>query len=176
MYNTGKSVILKVVVIWLVFAFLHFVNDWVTSPILAFFGEVEGAESVWTHLKMNFWTYVLVTIGEFLIFRKKITDVGQFWTTRLFSSVIYPFLSFTFWMTGSALNGGLEPIRPIELSFSLLSNVFAAYFVVRLEQIFDGIKFRAATQWTIIFFFVIAMIQYISFELNKPWWEFFDVH
>jgi hypothetical protein len=176
MYNTGKSVILKVVIIWLVFAFLHFAYGWFPNPVLAFFGEAEGRETVWGHLKMNFWTYVFVTIGEFLIFRKKISDAGQFWYTRLLSAVLYPWLSMTFYMTGSALNGGLESIRPIELSFSFLSNVFGAYLVVRLEQVFDAVNFRKATQWTILFFFIIAAIQYISFELNFPWWDFFGSH
>jgi hypothetical protein len=99
MYNTGKSVILKVVIIWLVFAFLHFAHGWFPNPVLAFFGEAEGRETVWGHLKMNFWTYVFVTIGEFLIFRKKISDAGQFWYTRLLSAVLYPWLSMTFYMT-----------------------------------------------------------------------------
>jgi len=173
MYNTGKSVVWKVIIVWVVFAFLHYATDLVQSPIIAFFSESDGTESVWGHLKMNFWTYLFITIGEFFIFRKKITDTMQYWFSRLLSTVLYPLFSFTFWMTGSALNGGLEPIRPIELSFSLLSNVFAAFFVVLLEQIFDTVKFRKATQWTIVFFFIIAMIQYISFELNTPWWEFF---
>ena len=176
MYTTGKSVVWKVIIIWVVFALLHFANDWFPNPVIAFFGQADGGETVWGHLKMNFWTYIFVTIGEFFIFRKKISDVSQFWYTRLLSSVLYPWLSMTFYMTGSALNGGLEPIRPIELSFSLLSNVFGAYLMVRLEQVFDEIKFRKATQWTILFFFVIALIQYVSFELNTPWWEFFGSH
>lgn len=176
MYTTGKSVTLKVIIIWVVFALLHYATDLIQSPIVAFFGEANGLESIWGHLKMNFWTYIFVTIGEFFIFRKKISDVSQFWYTRLLSAVLYPWLSMTFWMTGSALNGGLEPIRPIELSFSLLSNVFAAYFIVRLEQVFDAVKFRKATQWTILFFFIIALIQYVSFELNTLWWEFFGSH
>lgn len=140
MYTTGRSVV-KAIVIWVVFALLHYATDLIPNPVIAFFGEADGAETVWGHLKMNFWTYIFVTIGEFFIFRKKISDVGQFWYTRLLSAVLYPWLSMTFWMrTGSALNGGLEPIRPIELSFSLLSNAFGAYLAVRLEQVFDGVK------------------------------------
>jgi hypothetical protein len=173
MYNSGKSVVWKVVIIWFVFAFLHYADRWFPNPILAFFGEAAGKESVWGHLKMNFWTYIFVTVGEFFIFRKKIQDVSQFWYTRLLSSVLYPWLSMTFWMTGSALNGGAEPARAVELSFSILSNVFGAYLAVRLEQVFDTVKFRKATQWTILFFFIMAMIQYISFELNMPWWKLF---
>ena len=176
MYTSGKSVFWKVVVIWFTFALLHYINKWFPNPIFAFFGETAGAATVWGHLKMNFWTYVFVTIGEFFVFRKKIVDASQFLYTRLLSAVLYPWLSMTFYMTGSALNGGLQPIRPIELSFSLLSNVFGAYLIVRLEQVFDDVKFRKATQWTILFFFIIAMIQYISFELNTPWWEFFGSH
>ena len=176
MYTSGKSVIWKVVIVWVVFALLHYATDLIPSPIIAFFSEADGLESVWGHLKMNFWTYLFVTIGEFFIFRNKISDTGQFWHTRLLSSVLYPWLSMTFWMTGSALNGGAEPIRPIELSFSLLSNVFGAYLVVRLEQVFDTVKFSKALRWTILFFFIIAMIQYISFELNTPWWELFGSH
>ncbi|MBK9925328.1 MAG: hypothetical protein IPP66_08535 [Anaerolineales bacterium] len=173
MYNSGKSVVWKVVIIWFVFAFLHYANDSFPNPILAFFGEADGQESVWGHLKMNFWTYIFVTVGEFFIFRKKIQDVSQFWITRLLSSIMYPWFSMTFWMTGSALNGGAEPARAVELSFSILSNVFGAYLAVRLEQVFDTVKFRKATQWTILFFFIMAMIQYISFELNMPWWKLF---
>lgn len=173
MYTTTKSVIWKIVIIWVVFAVLHYANDVFPNPILAFFGEREGFESIFTHSKMNFWTYIFVTIGEFFLFRKKITDVAQFWYTRLLSAVIYPWFALTFWMTGSALNGGLEPIRPIELSFSLLSNVFGAYLTVRLEQIFDGVKFRKSVEWTILFFFLISLIQYVSFELNTPWWNYF---
>ncbi|GEM_PF-3543145 len=173
MYTTAKSVVWKVIVIWVVFAFLHYANDAFPNPVFAFFGEREGFESIFSHSKMNFWTYLFVTIGEFFIFRKKISDTTQFWATRLLSAVIYPWFALTFWMTGSALNGGAEPIRPIELSFSLLSNVFGAYLTVRLEQIFDDIKFQKSTQWAILFFFVITLIQYISFELNTPWWNYF---
>ena len=79
MYKSGKSVVVKVVVVWLVFAFLHYANDLFPNPVFTFFGESEGQESAWGHLKMNFWTYFFVTVGEFFIFRKKITDAGQFW-------------------------------------------------------------------------------------------------
>jgi hypothetical protein len=173
MYNSAKAVAWKVVIIWVIFAFLHYANDAFPNPVFAFIGEREGFESIFSHSKMNFWTYLIVTIGEFFIFRKKILDVGQFWYTRLLSAVIYPWLALTFWMTGSALYGGLEPIRPVELGFSFLSNVFGAYLTIRLEQIFDVIKFRKATQWTILFFFLITLLQYISFELNTPWWNYF---
>lgn len=173
MYNSKKWVFSKVAIIWIVFALLHYANDIVPNPIFAFIGEKENSESIFGHSKMNFWTFLIVTIGEFLIFRKNILDVSQFWYTRLLSAVIYPWFALSFWMTGSALNGGAEPIRPIELSFSLLSNVFGAYLIVQLEQIFDGIKFRKATQWTILALFLMTLIQYISFELQAPWWNYF---
>jgi hypothetical protein len=176
MYNSWKSVVWKVIIIWFVFAFLHYANDWFPNPILAFFGERDGMESVWGHSKMNFWTYIFVTIGEFFIFRKEIADVSQFWYTRLLSAIIYPWLALTFWMTSSAFAGGAVVAHPVELTFSILSNVFGAYFAVRLEQVFDAAKFRKATQWTILFFFVLALIQYVSYEIHVPWWELFGKH
>jgi hypothetical protein len=176
MYKTGKSVIAKVVIVWLVFALLHYLNDLFPNPVFAFFGEEESHESVWGHLKMNFWTYFFITVGEFFIFHKKIADVSQFWNTRLLSMIIYPWFALVFWMTGSAINGGHEPIRPIELFFSLGSNFFALYFIVRLEQIFDEIKFRKATQYMILFFFILALVQYVSYQINMPHWEFFGDH
>ena len=173
MYNSTKSVIWKVIIIWSVFAFLHYAHAIFPNPVFAFLGEAAGRESVFGHLKMNFFTYILVTVGEFFIFRKKISDVSQFWYTRMLSAVIYPWFSLTFWMTGSALNGGAELARPVELSFSILSNIFGAYLAVRLEQVFDSVKFRRSTQWTILFFFLISLVQYISFELQAPWWNYF---
>ena len=173
MHNSLKSVFLKVIIIWIVFAFLHFAYRIFPSPIFAFIGEKEGAESIFGHVKMNFWTYLIVTVGEFLIFRKKIVDVGHFWLTRMLSAIIYPWLALTFWMTGSALYGGAEPARPVELTFSFLSNAFGAYLTVQLEQIFDKAKFGKATQWIIVLFFFMALIQYIVFELKAPWWNYF---
>lgn len=173
MYNSAKSVFWKVAIIWIVFAFLHYAYDLFPHPIVAFLGEKEGTESIFSHVKMNFWTYLIVTIGEFLILRKRIADVGQFWLTRLLSAVIYPWFALIFWMTGSAIHGGAEPARPIELSFSLLANVFGAYLVVHLEKIFDKVKFSKATAWMIVILFVMALIQYIVFELKTPWWNYF---
>ncbi len=173
MYNSAKSVFWKVAIIWIVFAFLHYAYDIFPNPIIAFIGEKEGVESIFSHSKMNFWTYLIVTVGEFFILRRRISDVGQFWHTRLLSTVLYPWFALSFWMTGSAIHGGAEPIRPIELSFSLLANVFGAYLVVQLEQIFDKIKFRNVTAWTIVVLFLMTLIQYISFELNAPWWNYF---
>jgi hypothetical protein len=176
MYNSAKSVFWKVVIIWIVFALLHYAYRIFPHPITALIGEKEGAESIFGHVKMNFWTYLIVTIGEFLIFRKKILDLGQFWSTRLLSAVIYPWFALTFWMTGSAIHGGAEPARPVELAFSFIANAFGAYLTVRLEQIFDKVKFRKATQWTIIILFLMALIQYIVFELKTPWWNYFGSH
>lgn len=99
--------------------------------------------------------------------------VAIIWAFSHFSIVIYPWFALTFWMTGSAIHGGAEPARPIELSFSLLANVFGAYLVVYLEKIFDKLKFSKATAWMIVILFAMALIQYIVFELKAPWWNYF---
>jgi hypothetical protein len=176
MYNSKKSILLKVAMIWLVFAMLHYANNILPNPVLAFLGEKPGFESVFGHSKMNFWSYLIVTLGEFVFFRKKITDLIQYGYTRMLSAVVFPWFALTFWMTGSALNGGLEPARPIELSFSLLSIVFAAYLTVRLEQAMEEIRFRTSTRLTILFFFLITLVQYVSFEMNAPWWNYFGTN
>lgn len=173
MYHSAKSIFWKVVLIWIVFALLHFGYRIFPHPIIAFIGEKEGAESIFGHVKMNFWTYTIVTIGEFFILRKKISDLNQFFLTRLLSAVIYPWFALTFWMTGSAIHGGAEPARPVELAFSFVANAFGAYLVVQLEQIFDKVKFRQTTQWMIIILYIMALIQYIVFELKAPWWNYF---
>lgn len=173
MNYSAKSVFWKVVIIWLVFAVLHFAHGVFPHPWLAFLGEAEGRESIWGHSKMNFYTYLIVTIGEFFIFRRKIAEVGQFWFTRLLSCVIYPWLALTFWMTGSAVYGSAQPPRGVELTVAMLANVFGAYLTIRLEQVFDTVRFRPATRWTILLFFLLALFQYIAFELQTPWWDFF---
>ena len=58
MYNSTKSVIWKVVIIWFVFAFLHYAHAIFPNPVFAFLGEAAGRESVFGHLKMNFSTYI----------------------------------------------------------------------------------------------------------------------
>lgn len=173
MYNAVKPVVLKIVLIWALFAFLHYANSFFPNPVFAFLGEREGAESIFGHSKMNFWTYLIFTAGEFFVLRKQIADATQYWHVRLFSAVTYPWYALTFWMTASALYGSGQPPRAVELSFAFISLVFGAYLAIRIEQILDETKFRKATQRTIVLLFLMALLQYVAFEIHAPWWELF---
>jgi len=168
-----KQLISKVIAVWIVFALLHFANGWFPNPVFAFLGETEGKETVFGHNKMNFYAYLFVCIAEFFILRKHIDDVAHWTYTRLFTTILYPWLAFIFWMTGSALNGGAEMIRPLELGMAFSANLVGAYAAVRVEEVLDGAKYRNAFKWMVLLFFVISLVQYISFEMNVPWWGLF---
>jgi hypothetical protein len=155
----------KLIAIWVGFLLLHFSYGAFPGPFFQIVAE--DHEATFFHMKMLFFAYLVVSLVEFLVRRKKIKSAETFIYSRALIAVVYPWITITMWFTAEAL-GIRIPLMPWEIIYANILTVIGIYMALRLEEIFEDTKFRPALKGMIIILFITAMLSYISFSINVP--------
>ncbi len=158
----------KFVAIWVCFLLLHFSYDW--FPGIFFRIVAEANETVFSHMKMLFVAYLLVSLVEFLISRRAIRSASSFWASRALIAVAYPWLAITFWFL--AWSAGWTFARVGELLYANVTTLVGLYLALRLEEVLDTVELRPSLKWTVLLLFIAAVISYVSFSLHPPLYFF----
>lgn len=154
----------KLIVGYVFYLFFHQVHDILGGGTLAaILGE--GIESIYAHMKMYFYAYLLLSLMDYFVHRKQIVSAGSFWTTRMLVASSFPWMSIAIWFIPIAL--GFE-LGSYELAYSLLLTVLGLYFAVRLDEGLEGVELRPALKWLIWLAFAAALITYIGFSFHVP--------
>ena len=80
-----RNKLIKGLSVWALFILFHFGYKLFPSNLFTLLGC--PYESVFQHMKMVFFAYVIVSITEYLITKKSIRMRNGFWMSRLFSAV-----------------------------------------------------------------------------------------
>lgn len=167
LYNFGMQTKFpwwKLIAGYLFFLFFHQIYGWVGGGTLAaILGE--GIESIYSHMKMFFYAYLLVCLIDYFLHRKQIASADSFWYPRMLIASSFPWVSIAIWFIPIAL--GLELGR-VELAYSLVLTSIGLYFAFRLEEDLAGVRFRAAVKAMIWLAFLAAFITYIGFSFHVP--------
>lgn len=154
----------KLIVGYLFFLFFHQIYDILGGGTLAaILGE--GIESIYAHMKMYFYAYLLVCAIDFFLRRRQIVSAGSFWTTRTLVASAFPWMSIAVWFIPAALGFDLGEK---ELLYSLTITAFGLYFAFRLEEGLENVEFRPALKVMIWVAFAAAVITYIGFSFHVP--------
>ena len=154
----------KLVAGYLLFVFFHQIYDILGGGTLAtILGE--RIESIYAHMKMYFYAYLVVSMIDFFLHRAQILSAESFWTTRLLIAVAFPWMSIAVWFIPAAL--GFE-LGNGELIYSLIMTVFGLYFAIRLEEGLENVEFRPALKALIWIAFAAAVITYAAFSFTPP--------
>jgi hypothetical protein len=155
----------KLLAVWALFVLLHFSYE--TFPNLVFKIIGEQGETIFFHMKMLFWAYVLVSLVELAVRRGRVSSATAFLTSRALIAVAYPWLTITMWFTLEAVGVRL-PIIPWEIVYANILTVLGIYVALRLEEVFDAVAFRPALSALVAVMFATAVLSYTAFSLNTP--------
>ena len=114
-------------------------------------------ESVFQHLKMAFWAYIITSALERIPSKDKGSDFvskAEFWYSRFLSAVIVPWLIFVLWYFLPAIYGRAKSLL-VDLCWSLLATFTAALFAAQLEQEIQKLTLSKDTRLLIIFLSLI---------------------
>ena len=146
------------------FIFFHQIYDVLGGGTLAaILGK--GIESIYAHMKMYFYAYLLVCLIDYFLRRKQISSVGSFWYPRMLIASSFPWMSIAIWFIPIALGFGLGNY---ELAYSFALTALGLYFAFRLEEGLEDVEFRPALKTMIWLAFVAAFITYIGFSFHVP--------
>jgi hypothetical protein len=171
-----KGYILKLVGFWVGFLFLHYAYEF--FPILPFkvFSGID--ESFFQHAKVGFFAYLVVTLIEYLVRRKRpvaeggIENVGSFAFSRLFSLTILPWFIFIAWFAAAAFYGRLPTVF-LEILYSNIALLLAGSCVLVMENGMEGIAYSKGFKAMILSLFALSVLYYVIFTFRLPWADFF---
>ena len=154
----------KLIAGFALYLFFHQIYDILGGgPLAKILGE--GFESIYSHMKMYFYAYLVICVIDYFLRRKQITSPVTFWTSRMLIASSFPWMSIAIWFIPIAL--GFELGR-FELYYSLLQTVLGLYFAFRMDEGLENVEFRPALKSLIWLAFLAAAITYIGFSFHVP--------
>jgi hypothetical protein len=154
----------KLIAGYLFFICFHQIYDVLGGGTLAaILGE--GIESIYAHMKMYFYAYLLVSLIEYFLRRQQLASPGSFWISRMLIASAFPWMSIAIWFIPVALGADLGQY---ELAYSLVLTLLGLYFAFRLDEGLEHVEFRPALQALIVLAFTAAFITYIGFSFHVP--------
>ena len=154
----------KLITGYLFFLFFHQIYGILGGGTLAsILGE--GIESIYAHMKMYFYAYLLVCVIDYFLRRKSIPSAGDFWYPRMLIAAAFPWMAIAIWFVPEAL--GLS-LGSYELAYSLSLTVIGLYFAFQLDDGLTGLQLRPVLKTFIWIAFAAAVITYIGFSFHVP--------
>ena len=168
--NQIGYIALKSFIFMVLFAILHYLYTLNPNP---FFQIISGTdESVFQHLKMGFFGYLLLIGIDYLIIRKRVENKQSFVFSRLISSLLVPWIIFIVWYLVPAFVGDHLPFAR-ELTWALIVVLITGVFVSLVDKNTEKIEYDLAIKIVIGILVVISLIIFIWFSFELPWIDVF---
>jgi hypothetical protein len=146
------------------YLFFHEIDRLLPGSIIAtIFGE--GIESVYAHMKMLFYAYLILSIIDFFRLRKNGLPVSFFYARMLILAAV-PWMMIIVYYSIEAV--GIILPHAVDLTWGVLMTAFGLYFSIRLEEPLEGLELRPALKSTILIAFLAALITYVGFSFHVP--------
>ena len=146
------------------YLFFHQINSILPGTLIGtIFGE--GISSVYAHMKMLFYAYLVLSIIDFFRFRKSGYPVSFFYARMLILAAV-PWMMIAIYYAVEA--AGIILPHTIDLTWAILTTLFGLYFSIRLEEPLDGMELRPALKSVIVIAFLGALITYVGFSFHVP--------
>lgn len=160
---------IRSLVFLLIFIILHFLYDWFPNVVTSIFSGTD--ESVYQHFKIAFYSYLILTIIEFGIFRKAINDNKKFFFSHLVSTIIIPWIVFMLFFIAAAFFGERHYI--VEIIYANVITYLTAITISVFEQEINKIELTKRFKILILVLFVILIVEFTIFTFNLPWHDVF---
>ncbi|MEX2684737.1 MAG: hypothetical protein Q6373_024405 [Candidatus Sigynarchaeota archaeon] len=154
------------------FSFLHFAWELMPVDVVLFFSAND--ESVFSHTKMAFYSWLFTSIVEFawLLRGSHVEDKVAFVLSRIFVAVILPWFEVIVWYVVPAIVRAELPLS-LELPWA-----FAVVYIIGIlggvvERVLQKSKFDTFTMVVILVLFGLSVFFFTAFTWEKPWIDFF---
>lgn len=152
-----------------IYAVLHFAYEATGIPLLKPISGVD--ESVFEHLKMGFYAYLLASIIEYFSIRRKHHPPLNFWTSRIFASLFLPWSIVIIWYLAPAVVGPLN--TQADLAWGLTVTFLSGVTAKQVEKALEEEMLPAGFNLIAVILFLITLIFFLAFTYQKPWIDLF---
>jgi len=162
----SKYIYVRSLLFLLIFTGMHYAYKFFPNVVVLLFSPLN--EAVFQHMKTGFYTYIILTVIEFFIFKKKIANKPKFLFSRVFSMVLYPYLIFLFFLF-------TRVVYPWQMHFVV--EIISAQIVVYISVLFLGfleveiakLEFGKRLRVLLLILLVLLIIEFTAFSFYLPW-------
>ena len=164
--NDNKYLYIRSLLFLAIFIGMHYLYKFFPFVIFQLFSGIN--ESVFQHMKIGFYSYLILTVIEFFIFKEKITDASKFLFSRIFSMILYPFLIFLLFLF-------TRVVYPWQMHFVI--EIISAQTVVYISVLILGfieldivkLEFGKRLKVLLLILLVLLIIEFTAFTFYLPW-------
>jgi hypothetical protein len=164
-------ILIKMVVYQVIFLLLHYTYDWFPNNLAKIFSGIN--ESIFQHMKIAFFSYIILSLIEYLWVRKR-TPTNAYFFSRVFATSFIPWTVFVFYFMAAAYYGEIDNI-PIEILYANLVLFMASFATIIVEQHIEKAQPGIAFKIVCGALFLVSLSYYIIFTYRLPWFDVFAV-
>ena len=129
-------------------------------------------ESNFQHYKEGFYSYLIVNLVEYLVHRKQVQDRVSYVYSRLFATIILPWVIFLLWYIAPAVVGRW-PNNVYEIVYANVITLLVGAVTVLLERSLETATYQRAQKTVLIILFLASILLYFVFTYQLPWADVF---
>ncbi|MFW9825271.1 MAG: DUF6512 family protein [Candidatus Thorarchaeota archaeon] len=152
-----------------IFIILHYLFDWFPNIFVSLFSGID--ESVYQHMKIAFYSYAILTLIEFVVFRKKIANKKNFVYSHLLSIILIPLITLILFLIGAMFYG--ERPFVVEILYAIIITYASGLSISVFEQEMQVLQFSKRFKLFILIIIVILIMEFTIFTFRLPWHDIF---
>jgi hypothetical protein len=168
--HTGFRPWVKGLLFWVTFLVLYVLRKAAPVIPITLFAGVD--ESNFQHYKGTFFAYLILSLIEYLIHRKKVENKSSFWYARLLAAVFAPWMVFLVWYAMPAVYGPL-PNMGLEVLWGNVATLAVGFLAVTFERGFEQMTFNRSLQTVTWVLVAVSIIVYTLLTFRLPWADVF---
>lgn len=153
-----------------IFSILHFGYDLTHWAFLIPLCGIN--ESVFQHLKMAFWAYLLASLFEYFVVRRKLSKRKTFLYPRLLSTIIVPWFAMLIWYLVPAFYGRVEFLT-LEILWAVFSTYFSGVMGGIIEKNIEENVVTPSFKIVILILIILSAFLFVWFTYKLPWIDLF---
>ena len=167
--NNRYYIYFRSLIFLLIFLLFHYLYKWFPNIIFFLFSAIN--ESVYQHFKNAFYSYIILTIIEYFIFRKRIQDKKKFIFSHLLSSILISWVIFILFLSAAMFFGERHFI--IEIIYAIIIVYLSAISISVLEEEIKKLEYSKRLMALILFLLVLLVMEFTIFTFRLPWHDIF---
>lgn len=160
----------KVLCLQVFFLLLHYLYEWFPGSVSAFFSATD--ESVYQHMKVAFFAYCSMSVLEYLLLKKSITNLSRFVHSRLLCAVLMPLLVIAWYFTSAAYFVKIASIF-LEILFANIAMILTSVSTLLIESHVEKAAFNRGLKAISVSLFIVILSEFVIFNYRLPWIDVF---
>ncbi|MFW9822282.1 MAG: DUF6512 family protein [Candidatus Thorarchaeota archaeon] len=168
-YTDKNYIFIRSGIYLVIFILLHYLFDWFPNVFTSLFSGIN--ESVFQHMKIAFYAFILLSLIELIIFRNNLNDQKNFIYTHLISVLLIPLITLVLFFIGAMFYGERSYI--IEIIYAIMITYLSGLSVSIIEQEIKDFKFSKRFKILLLVITAVLIAEFTVFTFNLPWHDVF---